>query len=202
MGRYTEALVLDGRNVRLEPLTLGHVPALWRAGQDPGIWTWMPWRLAGEDDMRALVERSLAARETGLALGFAQVWKPTDEVYGSSSYLAIDEANRRLEIGATWLDPAFQRTAANTEAKLLLLGHAFETLGCNRVEFKTDSMNTRSRTAIRRLGAVEEGIFRAHMVRPDGTLRDSVYFSIVRGEWPAVRAGLELKLQQAGAGRR
>ena len=189
-----EPVVLDGRHVRLEPLSQHHIPALYRAARYPEIWTWMPWHIASEADAHALVERSLAWQEAGLALPFVQVWKPSGEVYGSSSYLAIDAPNRRLEIGATWLTPAFQRSAANTEAKLLLLAHAFDTLGCNRVEFKTDSMNTRSRAAILRLGAVEEGTFRAHMVRPDGTLRDSVYFSIVRDEWPAVHERLLQRL--------
>jgi N-acetyltransferase len=189
-----EQVTLEGRLVRLEPLGTGHVAALWRIAQHPDIWTWMPWRMGSQQDMAALVEKSLAARDVGSALPFVQVWKETGEVYGSTSYLAIDLANRRLEIGATWLTPAFQRTAANTEAKLLLLAHAFDVLGCNRVEFKTDHLNARSRAAIRRLGALEEGALRAHMVRPDGTLRDSVYFSILRSEWPAVREGLLQRL--------
>lgn len=187
-------LTLEGRHVRLEPLAPGHVPALWRAGRFPEIWTWMPWCIGCESDVRELVERSLAAQRAGLALPFVQAWRATGEVFGSTSYLAIDVPNLRLEIGATWLSPAFQRTAANTEAKLLLLGHAFESLGCRRVEFKTDSMNARSRAAIARLGAVQEGVFRAHMVRPDGSRRDSVYFSILREEWPAVRERLLARL--------
>ena len=191
---HIEPVTLEGRHVRLEPLERRHVAALWRAGSDPGIWTWFPWRIDCEEAMGVLVARGLAARAAGEVLPFVQVWKASGEVYGSTSYLAIDAGNRRLEIGSTWLAPAFQRTPANTEAKLLLLGHAFDTLGCNRVEFKTDINNTRSRAAILRLGAVQEGIFRAHMLRPDGSLRDSVYYSIVRAEWPTVRERLLRRL--------
>jgi RimJ/RimL family protein N-acetyltransferase len=187
-------LVLEGEHVRLEPFAEHHVTAMWRAARDPAIWTWMPYRVASEEDVRRLLARADAGLAQGVTLAFAQVWRATGEVCGSTSYLAIDAANRRLEIGATWLAPAFQRSAANTEAKLLLLGHAFETLGCNRVEFKTDVRNTRSRAAIQRLGAREEGILRHHMVRPDGSLRDSVYYSILGGEWPAVRSGLQGRL--------
>ena len=127
-------------------------------------------------------------------LAFAQILRATGEIAGSTSYLAIEPAHRRLEIGATWLNPRHQRTGANTEAKLLLLRHAFEQLGCRRVEFKTDSENKQSRTALARIGATEEGTFRSHMIRPDGGRRDSVYFSVIDEEWPRVRSHLEALL--------
>jgi RimJ/RimL family protein N-acetyltransferase len=117
---------------------------------------------------------------------------------GSTGYLNIDRQHRRLEIGGTWIAPEWQRTACNTEAKLLQLTHAFETLGCNRVEFKTDSLNERSRAALLRIGATEEGTFRNHMVMPDGRLRHSVYFSVIESEWPRVRVRLEALLERKG----
>ncbi len=133
------------------------------------------------------------ARE-GRALPFVTIRE--NQVVGSTSYLEIDEHHRRLEIGATWITPDHQRSPVNTEAKLLQLSHAFDTLGCNRVELKTDSLNSKSRAAIARIGAKEEGTFRNHMVMPDGRLRHSVYFSITVEEWPAVRTNLEARLAQ------
>jgi len=190
-------VVLEGRLVRLEPLAERHVAPLWAVAQDPAIWRWIPFRVESEAAIRALVslaERSLAS---GAGLGFAQVAAATGEVMGSTSYLAADPPNRRVEIGATWLHPRFQRSGVNTEAKLLLLRHAFETLGCRRVEFKTDSENRASRAALARIGASEEGILRAHMVRPDGSRRDSVYFSVIEPEWPQVREHLEALLARS-----
>jgi RimJ/RimL family protein N-acetyltransferase len=130
-------------------------------------------------------------------LGFAQILRATGEIAGSTSFLAIEPAHRRLEIGATWLNPRHQRTGANTEAKLLLLRHAFEALGCERVEFKTDAENKASRAALARIGAREEGTLRSHMGRLDGSRRDSVYFGVIAPEWPHVRAHLEGLLARA-----
>ena len=187
-------VVLEGEHLRLEPMSETHAAGLWEAARFPEIWTWFPFRVTTAEDVPMLLARAKAGLAHGVAQSFVQVWKATGQVIGSTSYLAIDAPNRRLEIGATWLTPAFQRTPANTEAKLLLLTHAFEVLGCNRVEFKTDSCNTQSRAALQRIGATEEGVFRAHMVRPDGSLRDSVYFSIVSSEWPQVRERLRARL--------
>jgi RimJ/RimL family protein N-acetyltransferase len=189
-----EPVVLEGRHVRLEPLSERHVPGLWAVAQEPSIWRWIPFRVESEAALRGLVGAAAQGLEGGVALSFAQIAPATGEGMGSTSYLAVDPANLRLEIGATWLHPRFQRTGANTEAKLLLLRHAFEALGCRRVEFKTDAQNRTSRAALARIGATEEGTLRAHMVRPDGTQRDSVYFSVIEPEWPRVRAHLEALL--------
>lgn len=190
-------VVLEGRVVRLEPLAERHVAGLWAAAQEPSIWRWIAVRADSEAAIREIVDgagRSLAA---GAGLGFAQIARATDEVMGSTSYLAADLAHRRIEVGATWLHPRFQRSGANTEAKLLLLRHAFEALGCRRVEFKTDAANRASRAALVRIGACEEGTLRSHMVRFDGSRRDSVYFSVLDTEWPQVREHLEALLARS-----
>lgn len=193
-----EPVVLEGRLVRLEPLAERHVARLWAVAQEPAIWRWIPFRVESEAAVRGLVALAGQSLASGAGLGFAQVAPATGEVMGSTSYLAADPANRRVEVGATWLHPRFQRSGVNTEAKLLLLRHAFESLGCRRVEFKTDSENRASRAALARIGAREEGTLRAHMVRPDGSRRDSVYFSVIEPEWPGVRAHLEGLLARAG----
>ena len=144
--------------------------------------------------MRAYIETALAAQAAGTALPFATVEKAAGRAIGSTRYMAIDCTNRRVEIGSTWLGRTWQRTAANTEAKYLMLRHAFETWRCIRVELKTDSLNARSRQAILRLGAKEEGTFRNHMITASGRIRHTVYFSIIDAEWPAVKAALEQKL--------
>jgi RimJ/RimL family protein N-acetyltransferase len=141
--------------------------------------------------MRAFVSSSIAGLARGTVLPFATIDRASGRIVGSTSYLAIEPAHRRLEIGATWITPTSQRSPVNTEAKLLQLTHCFEVLGCNRVEFKTDARNARSRRALARIGATEEGTFRAHMVMPDGALRDSVWFSVIAPEWPAVKQRLE-----------
>jgi RimJ/RimL family protein N-acetyltransferase len=184
-------VVLEGDLVRLEPLEPRHAPGLWMAAQDPSIWKWIPFQVNSQQDVEGLVALSSAAALNGTGLSFAQILRRTDEIMGSTSYLAVDPANLKLEIGGTWLHPRHQRTGANTEAKLLLLRHAFEQLGCRRVEFKTDSRNLQSRAALARIGASEEGTLRSHMLRPDGSSRDSVYFSVIAPEWPGVREHLE-----------
>jgi len=194
-----EPIVLVGTHVRLEPLTLEHVDALAQVGLDPELWRWGLSALTSVDDMRAYVETALDEQRRGVSLPFAVVDRARDEVIGSTRYGNIVPADRRLEIGWTWYAAAHQRTAANTETKLLLLAHAFETLGVMRVEFKTDALNVASRAAIARLGAVEEGTFRKHMLTASGRVRDSVYFSIVDTEWPAVKARLTRKLDFHGA---
>jgi RimJ/RimL family protein N-acetyltransferase len=189
-GLIAEPVTLIGQHVRLEPLSADHVPALARVGLDPDIWRWGLSALTSVDDMRAYVDAALDEQRRGVSLPFAVVERASDEVIGSTRYGNIAPADRRLEIGWTWLAPAHQRTAANTEAKLLLLTHAFESLGAMRVEFKTDALNVQSRTALARLGAVEEGTFRKHMLTASGRVRDSVYFSIVDTDWPAVKTRL------------
>ena len=184
-------VTLEGRHVRLEPVSLAHVPALWRAGAYEEIWRYIPYAVHSEDEMRAYIESELAKQQAGLVVRFTTIATAIAEPVGSTSYLNIDRQHRRLEIGGTWLTPAWQRSPINTEAKYLQLRHTFETLGCIRVEFKTDSLNTKSRQALARIGAVEEGTFRNHMVMPNGRIRHSVYFSITHEDWPAVKAHLE-----------
>ncbi len=183
-------VTLVGPVVRLEPLTLDHVPALARVGLAPELWRLIPTAVATAQQMRAYVETALAEQARGTALPFAIVDRASDAAIGSTRFGNIVPEHRRLEIGWTWLAPAFQRTGANTDAKLLLLTHAFETLGAQRVELKTDALNEQSRAAILRIGATQEGIFRRHMITASGRVRDTVYFSIVDSEWPDVKERL------------
>jgi RimJ/RimL family protein N-acetyltransferase len=185
-----QPVTLCGRAVRLEPLTLDHVPALAAVGLEPDLWRWTPTAVSSADEMRTYVSIALDEQHSGVSLPFAIIHRPSDKVIGSTRYANIDSCNRRLEIGWTWVIPSFQRTAVNTEAKLLLLTHAFEVLGMNRVEFKTDVLNEKSRKALLRLGAIEEGTFRKHLITASGRVRDTVYFSIIDTEWPAVKARL------------
>jgi RimJ/RimL family protein N-acetyltransferase len=184
-------ITLEGHHVRLEPVSLAHVQALWRAGAHEAIWQFLPYTMRSEEAMRAYVASELAKQEAGLVVRFVTVAQPIAQVVGSTSYLNIDRQHRRVEIGGTWITPAWQRSAINTEAKYLQLRHAFEALGCIRVEFKTDALNARSRQALARIGATEEGTFRNHMIMPGGRIRHSVYFSITYDEWPRVKAHLE-----------
>ncbi len=193
---WFEPVVLEGEFVRLEPLSLDHVAGLTAAGRDPRIWTWMPADGSTASGMRAIVEAAISGRLAGTMLPFVTVDRATGRVAGSSRYLNLAPADLRLEIGWTWLDPAFQRTAVNTEAKLLMLGHAFDDLGCRRVELKTDALNEQSRAAILGIGATFEGIFRRHMVMPGGRARDSAWYSIIDDEWPDVRARLRARLDR------
>ncbi|MGH8067432.1 MAG: GNAT family N-acetyltransferase [Candidatus Entotheonellia bacterium] len=191
-------VTLEGKHVRLEPVRLDYVAALWRIGAYGEIWRYMPYVMRSEDDMRTYIVAELRKQQAGLALRFVTIAKADEQPVGSTSYLNIDRQHRRLEIGGTWITPSWQRSAVNTEAKYLQLSHAFETLGCIRVEFKTDSLNVKSQQALARIGAVKEGTFRNHMVMPDGRLRHSVYFSIVDNEWPAAKAHLERLMSSHG----
>jgi RimJ/RimL family protein N-acetyltransferase len=184
-------VILEGQHVRLEPISLNHVAALWRIGADAEIWRYMPYTIGAEADMRRLIEAELRRQQAGLVLRFVTVARSCAQPVGSTSFLNIDRQHRRLEIGGTWITPAWQRSPVNTEAKYLQLAHAFETLGCIRVEFKTDSLNVKSQQALARIGAIAEGTFRNHMVMPDGRYRHSVYFSIIESEWPSTKAHLE-----------
>jgi RimJ/RimL family protein N-acetyltransferase len=191
-----EPVTLEGRIVRLEPLSLAHVPGLAEVGLDPAIWRLTIARPTSEADLRSWAEAALRAREAGTEMPFATVEAATDRPIGSSRYMNIVLEHRRLEIGWTWLAPAWQRSGANREAKLLMLTHAFETLGCRRVEFKTDSNNEPSRTALLGIGATFEGIFRKHMVMPGDGVRHSAWYSVIDDEWPAVKARLEESLRR------
>jgi RimJ/RimL family protein N-acetyltransferase len=186
-----EPTVLEGRHVRLEPLSLGHHAQLCEVGLDPDLWRWTTAQVRTPDEMRAYIEEALRAQAAGTALPFAIIAQEAARAVGSTRYGNIEPAHRRVEIGWTWIGRPWQRTAVNTEAKYLMLRHAFEALGCVRVELKTDSLNERSRQAILRIGAKEEGTLRNHMITAGGRLRHSVYYSIIDAEWPAVKAKLE-----------
>ena len=189
-----QPVTLTGPFVRLVPLTLDHVPALARVGLDPLLWRWVLTPLATPDEMHAYVALALDEQRRGVSLPFAIVDAVSGEVIGCTRYANIEATHRRLEIGWTWLAVSHQRTAANTNAKRLLLGHAFDVLGAVRVEFKTDGMNAPSRAAIARIGATQEGIFRKHRINAAGESRDTVWFAILDTEWPAVRARLDERL--------
>lgn len=191
-------VTLEGAHVRLEPVRLDHVAALWRIGADEDIWRYMPHPMRSEEDIRRFMIAEIDKQQAGLTCRFVTIAKPSAQPVGSTSYLNIDHQHCRLEIGGTWITPSWQRSAVNTEAKYLQLSHAFEHLGCHRVEFKTDSLNVKSRQALARIGAVEEGTLRNHMVMPDGRLRHSVYFSIIDSEWPAAKAHLERLMTSYG----
>jgi RimJ/RimL family protein N-acetyltransferase len=191
-----EPLLLEGRHVRLEPLAPSHHAGLSAVGLAPEIWQWYTHPVRTPDEMANWISTALREQAAGVSLPFATVERASGTVVGSTRYLNIDRSNRRVEIGSTWIAPPWQRTAINTEAKYLMLRHAFETLGCVRVELKTDSLNDRSRRAILRLGAQEEGTLRSHMICHDGRLRHTVYYSILDSEWPMVKAGLEAKLNR------
>lgn len=195
-----EPHVLEGTHVRLEPLTNGHLDALTAIGLDPDLWRWTLARNHTPDDMRQYVETALAERQAGQSLPFATVERSSGRVVGSTRFAAIERMHRRVEIGWTWIARPWQRTAVNTEAKYLMLRHAFETWRCLRVELKTNSKNERSRRAILRIGATEEGTLRKHQLNADGTSRDSVYFSITDDEWPSVKRRLEAMMNSDGGG--
>ena len=189
-----EPVTLEGRHVRLEPLSRAHHADLTTVGLDPELWRWIPTPVRTPEEMNAYIETALQEQERGVSLPFAIIDKSSQHAIGSTRYGNIDRTHHRLEIGWTWVAPAWQRSAVNTEAKYLLLRHAFETLGCMRVELKTDSLNERSRAAILRIGAREEGTFRNHMITSTGRIRHTVYFSIIDSEWPDVKARLQRKL--------
>jgi len=190
-------VTLEGDIVRLEPLALRHVDDLAQVGLDDDLWRWVPNAVATRDDLEAYIDKALEEYQGGSALPFAVIERASGRAIGSTRYGAIERAHRRLEIGWTWYGRDWHRTAVNTECKLLLLTHAFEELGARRVELKTDALNERSRKAILRIGAQQEGIFRNHMVIPGtGRIRDTVYFSIVDREWAAVKARLQGFLAQ------
>lgn len=184
-------MLLQGSHIRLEPLSFDHLPGLCAVGLDPELWRLTVSQIWNEDDMRRYVATALQAQQQGASVPFATIDEGSEQVIGSTRYGNVDPENRRVEIGWTWIGRAWQRTAANTEAKYLMLRHAFESWGCLRVELKTDALNERSRRAMLRIGAREEGTLRKHMVTESGRVRDIVYFSIVDDEWPAVRAYLE-----------
>ena len=189
-----EETVLDGQFVRLDSLKLQHLDELWNVGQDEEIWRWSPSRIKNYADMKKYVEAALNERKQGVSLPFVTVEKSSNKIVGSTRFGNIDVNNRRVEIGWTWIGKDWQRTFVNTEAKLLMLRHAFEVWKCIRVEFKTDFLNEKSRNAILRIGAKEEGVFRQHMTTDSGRFRDSVYYSIIDSEWENIKSNLAGRL--------
>jgi RimJ/RimL family protein N-acetyltransferase len=192
-----EKVILEGTRVRLEPLMPTHLPALAQAIEDGALWTIPVTFVPRPDDLEGFFSFAEQAFHAGRELVFATIDKATGKVAGSTRFRCIDLSHRRAEIGFTFLGRSWQRTHINTEAKYLMLQHAFESGGLNRVELLTDVLNHQSRRAIARIGAKEEGILRSHMVMRDGRIRDSVMFSIVRAEWPAVKAVLGKRIHQA-----
>ena len=192
--RWVEPITLEGRFVRLEPLSEAHFEGLIEVGVDATLWRWTLSAIATADELRSYLNAALAAATAGREVPFATVERASGRPIGSTRYLSIDDQHRRLEIGYTWVASAWQRSAVNTEAKLLMLRHAFERLGARRVEFKTDSLNEQSRRALRGIGATEEGTLRNHMISQGGRARHSVYFSVIADEWPRVRDALEARL--------
>ena len=189
-----QPITLTGQSIRLEPLHIDHLQGLVQVGLHPELWRLQPVPITTEDDMHGYVQTALADQRHGSGLPFVIVDLATHQVIGSTRFMGIALAHYRLEIGATWLTPTYQRSRANTEAKLLLLSHAFERLGIKRVVFKTETLNEQSRRALTRLGAVEEGTFRQHLYTASGRARDMVYFSILSDEWLAVKAALVARL--------
>ncbi len=192
-----EPVTLEGRIVRLEPMSLDHLDGLAEVADDEAVWRWTLGRPTDRARLQAWMELAMANREAGTELPFVTVETASGRPIGSSRYLNIALDHRRLEIGWTWVATAWQRSGVNREAKLLMLEHAFERLGCQRVEFKTDALNEQSRAALAGIGAVFEGIFRKHMVMPTGRIRDSAYFSITDDEWPSVKSALTASVERA-----
>ena len=187
-------VTLDGMHVRLEPLSLAHVPELCKVGLDDELWKITMTLIRNKEEMKQYVETALRSQELGTAIPFATIDKKSGRVAGSTRFVNIDKNNRRVEIGWTWLGKEFQRTHVNTEAKYLMLKHAFEVWGCFRVEFITDVINEKSRNALKRIGATEEGVLRRHQITATGRVCDSIYYSILDHEWPGVKRMLAEKI--------
>jgi RimJ/RimL family protein N-acetyltransferase len=193
---FVEPVTLEGRHVTLEPLGHEHAAAIRDAAADGELWRLWYTGVPAPGKSDAWIDAALAMREKQGAMPFAVREKATREIVGSTRYFNVEAAHRRLEIGHTWYARRAQRTAVNSECKLLLLTHAFEALRCIAVEFRTNFFNFQSREAIARLGAKQDGILRNHQIQPDGTLRDTVVFSIIEGEWPAVKRNLAFRLER------
>ena len=192
-------ITLQGSVIRLEPIRREHAELFWQAAKDSldDIFRWIPYRMKTAEDFELLVERALGEQARGESVVFATVERSSGKVIGSTRFMNIDRINRRVEIGSTWIAPAWQRTAVNSEAKYLMLRHAFDVWQCMRVELKTDALNQRSRNAILRIGAKEEGTLRKHLITWTGRVRDTAYFSILDTEWIGVKGRLEAGLKVA-----
>ena len=189
-------ITLEGSVVRLEPIRREHAALFWQVAKDDleDIFRWIPYPMKTLEDFQRVVEKSFTEQERGESVVFTTIERASGKVIGSTRFMNIDRVNRRVEIGSTWVATPWQRTAVNTEAKYLMLRHAFEVWECFRVELKTDALNEKSRNAIMRIGAKEEGTLRRHVLTWTGRVRDSVYFSILDSEWPEAKKKLEAKL--------
>jgi RimJ/RimL family protein N-acetyltransferase len=196
MSRFVEPVTLEGGLLTLEPLERGHESALRDAARDGDLWRLWFTSVPSPETVGAYIETALSMRETKGAMPFVVRHNTTGAIVGCTRYLNVEPEHRRLEIGYTWYSQRVQRTALNTEAKLLLLTHAFEALRCIAVEFRTSWFNHASRAAIARLGAKQDGVLRNHQISPDGLYRDTVVFSILESEWPAVRCHLRYLLER------
>jgi RimJ/RimL family protein N-acetyltransferase len=194
-------VTLAGSVVRLEPVRREHSELFWEVAKDDleDIFRWIPYSMKMPEDFRRLVDKAFEEQARGESVVFATVEQKSGRAIGSTRFMNIDRTNRRVEIGSTWIAPAWQRTAVNTEAKYLMLRHAFEVWKCMRVEIKTDALNQESRNAILRIGAKEEGTLRRHLVTSTGRVRDTVYFSILDDEWPTVKERLEASRANVGS---
>ena len=193
---FVEPVTLEGRHVRIEPLAYEHADGVRAAASDGELWCLWYTSVPAPDKTKEWIDIALDVRERLGGMPFVVREKSSGDIVGATRYFNVDAPNRRLEIGHTWYAKRVQRTAVNTECKLLLLTHAFEALGCIAVEFRTSSFNFQSREAIARLGAKQDGILRSHQILPDGTLRDTVVFSIIAPEWPAVKRHLVFRLEK------
>jgi N-acetyltransferase len=189
-------LTVEGAVVRLEPVRREHAPQFWEVAKNDldDIFRWIPYSMTTLEDFQKLIDKAFDEQERGESVVFATVERKSGRAIGSTRFMNIDRVNRRVEIGSTWIAPAWQRTPVNTEAKYLMLRHAFEVWGCMRVELKTDALNQKSRNAILRIGAKEEGTLRRHLLTWTGRVRDTVYFSILDHEWAEVKAKLEARM--------
>lgn len=192
--QFLHPITLKGRYATLEPLSLEHHDALIAAASDGKLWKLWYTAIPKPENMRAEIERRLLLQEQGSMLPFVTRRHDTGALCGMTTYMNADAVHRRIEIGSTWTAASAQRTGINTECKLMLLTHAFENLHCIAVEFRTHWMNMQSRNAITRLGAKQDGVLRNHQRMPDGSLRDTVVFSIIESEWPTVKRHLQFKL--------
>jgi RimJ/RimL family protein N-acetyltransferase len=196
---WVKPVVLEGHRVRLEPLAETHLDGLADVAFDPSIWRWTQVQPGNRAELAAWLDAALRNREAGTEMPFATIDLGSGRPIGSTRFMSIVPEHKRLEIGWTWVAPPWQRSGANREAKFLQLDHAFEVLGANRVEFKTDALNERANPALLAIGATFEGTFRRHMVMPGGRLRDSNYYSVIAEEWPAARERLRASLARPSA---
>jgi RimJ/RimL family protein N-acetyltransferase len=196
MPMKVEPVTLDGRYMRLEPLSMEHYAGLCEALLDEDLWRWIFVPVKTPDEMHTFIEKALSQCPEGHIIPFAAIYKPTNRVVGTTRYMAIDRMHHHVDIGTTVIAKQWQRTIVNTEVKYLMLRYAFETIGCLRVEFQTDSLNIQSQNALLRLGARREGVLRNHRICADGRVRHTIVFSITDEEWPTTKVNLEAKLKE------